>query len=225
MINRAVPAIALSAMLALVSGAARANLISDGNFSLGVSSSGTYTVGETLGDGAWTVTTGLETNVPGYSGIDLSYNSGDWQAPPSGGSSVDLDAYYPGGVTQTFATTAGDDYWVSFYLAGNPSNANNPNPIKQLQVTAESTTEDYSFDTSSTTTTNMGYVLEAFQFVATSDTTTLTFTSLDPSTQASGPVIGGVDVEAPEPASLALLLVGGFGIGLVRRHRSKIAAC
>jgi choice-of-anchor C domain-containing protein len=212
MTKRIYPALALAVLIACSGQAARANLISDGDFA--ADTQNFYAAGSTVG--AWTVTGDAYSG----SGIDLSQT--DWQAPPAGGGSVDLDGFSPGGITQSFATVAGQTYAVSFYLAGNPDGNNVA--IKPMAASAGDATQDFSFDTTSTSDSAMGYVLESFQFDATASTTTLSFTSLDSDGITNGAVVADIDVEAPEPASLALLTVGGLGIGVLRRRRAKVVA-
>src|SRR5207253_2366866 len=92
---------------------AQANLIANGNFASTCASATfcTYYAGDSTDIPGWTVTQGSVDLITGY-----------WQAPPSGGNSVDLDGLYQaGGLAQTsFATVSGAEYTVSFYLSGNP---------------------------------------------------------------------------------------------------------
>jgi hypothetical protein len=53
-----------------------------------------------------------------YYGVDVVEKS--FVAHHSGNYSVDLNSYRPGGVIQNLATTAGHQYTVSYWMAGNP---------------------------------------------------------------------------------------------------------
>ncbi|MEO1497135.1 MAG: choice-of-anchor C family protein [Planctomycetota bacterium] len=94
----------------------------------------------------------------------------------------------PGGIQQTFDTVAGASYRVVFDLAGNPDELpEDPAdfPVKSVRVSAGDTSEDYSFDTTDTTTTDMGWETRVFEFTATTDSTTLSFESLTPADSAA----------------------------------------
>lgn len=191
---------------------AQANLISNGNFVNCVSCSGQFS---TKSGGSTDITDWL---VTGHS-VDLILNY--WQVPPLGGNSVDLNGMGAGGVSQSFATVTGQQYLVSFYLAGNPDNNAN-DTLKTAVVSAGAASENFDFDTTSVSTGNMGWVLRSFVFAAISNTSTLAFSGLSQDT-FYGAAIGNVDVsETPEPASLLLMgiaLLSLFGYGAARARR------
>ncbi len=115
-----------------------------------------------------------------------------WQPAPGAGrknQTIDLNGLGPGTFAQSLATTAGILYSVSFYLAGNGEAAP---AIKTMDVDVNGTPiESYTFDTTNTSYSNMGWVAESFSFTATSVSTSLSFVS---TTLASdgGPVIADV---------------------------------
>jgi choice-of-anchor C domain-containing protein len=118
---------------------------------------------------------------------------------------VDLDGTAWGGISQDITTAANASYRVSFYLAGNffglPT-------VKQLRVSGAGSYEDYLFNTTGKSATNMGWVTHTFDFTASSTTTTLTFESMDTEGGAWGPVIDNVSIAdltgVPEPSTGAL---------------------
>jgi choice-of-anchor C domain-containing protein len=146
--------IAVIGILAVALGAAtaQANLITNGSFEEGtppgqyltVNAGGTAITGWTVGSG----------------GVD--YIGSYWQAA-DGSRSVDLSGNAPGFVSQSFATTAGATYTVSFYLAGNPDNSAD----KTIRVTYgpnENDFKDFTFTQAGHTLSNMGWVKEEFTF-------------------------------------------------------------
>ncbi|PKW16197.1 choice-of-anchor C domain-containing protein [Saccharopolyspora spinosa] len=135
--------------------------------------------------GAWRVTSG---------NVDL-IGAGYWQAA-EGDQSVDLNGTNAGAVSQTFTTVPGTTYMVTYSLAGNPEGS--PNLKTGKVLVSGQNFQDFSFDTTGKTTTNMGYVRRQVTFVATSTSTTLTFTSTTPNS-AWGPVIDDVTVKACPP--------------------------
>lgn len=128
---------------------------------------------------SWTVTQG-----------DVDYIGGYWQAS-NGVRSLDLSGYQAGAVSQTFGTVAGARYEVRFDLSGEPF-SHSP-VVKELRVSAADTSEDYTFDsTLSSSRSDMYWQEQVFEFTATSDTSTLTFTSL--SEGDAGPALDNVSV-------------------------------
>lgn len=142
-----------------------ANLLQNGSFESATSDPGASFVLHSAGDMGildWLVTTGNVHHVGTY-----------WEAQ-DGTRSVDLNGTQSGGIQQTFPTQIGQEYEVSFFLAGNPDG----DPLeKLLQVSADGTTLDFSFDTSGRTRTDMGYVMENFFFTANAPDVTLAFSS------------------------------------------------
>ncbi len=133
--------------------------------------------GDTSLDG-WTVEAGSVDWVGTY-----------WPAQ-DGSMSIDMSGLDSGTLSQTFATTIGSNYTVSFYMSGNPAG---PPAIKTLDLSATGgTVSSYSFDASGNTLSNMNWTQETYAFLATSASTKLTFTS---TTQFQyGPAIDNVVV-------------------------------
>ncbi|UCM89812.1 choice-of-anchor C family protein [Streptomyces marincola] len=135
----------------------------------------TYQAGQFIGP--WEVTAGA---------VDL-VDDGLWQ-PAEGDQSLDLNASDAGAVSQTFTTTPGETYTVTYALAGNT--AGGP-ALKTGQVRVDGqNVQDFSFDTTGRTPTAMGYIKRQVTFVATAPTTTLTFASTVGG--AYGPVVDDV---------------------------------
>ena len=171
--------------------AAAANVLSDGNFAYPSTSPNlflTFTAGQSIGP--WQVTSG---------DVDL-VSTGYWQAT-AGGQSVDLNGLTTGAIAQTFATTPGTKYTVTYSLAGNPIG---PPAVKTGEALIDGQDyQDFSFDTTGKTTTNMGYSTRGFTFVATGPSTTLTFASTTAGNSAWGPVLDNVVVQPLQMCSCA----------------------
>lgn len=134
-----------------------------------------------------------------------------WQAT-HGSSSVDLNGFDPGSVSQNIATIPGVQYTVQFDLAGNPGS---PQGVKTMVVSAGATSANYSFNTQGKSGTNMGWTAQTFTFTATVATTTLTFKSTyfgngNHPDKAQGPAIDNVRITwVPTPTTVTV----SFGPG------------
>jgi choice-of-anchor C domain-containing protein len=177
----------------------------------------TLSVGNTQITG-WTVIKGVYAAESELGGID--YIGTIWTAA-DGARSLDLDNLYAtGGVEQPFDTVPGAPYCVTFALAGNP--AGGP-VVKQVRVSGGASTQDYSFDITGKSFTNMGWVTEHFYFTAPGSTTTLKFQSLSPSGCAYGAALDNVTVEViPEPLTMASGLLAVSALGMYLRKRTRV---
>ncbi|MGW0776819.1 choice-of-anchor C family protein [Streptomyces sp. NPDC002835] len=138
----------------------------------------TYFAGQTMG--LWQVESGS---------VDLS-GAGFWEAA-EGDQSVDLNGRVAGTLSQTFTTEPGTRYTVTYSLAGNPGGEPT---VKTGEVLIDGQNfQDFTFNTTGKTFTNMGYVTRQFTFVANNPSTKLTFASS--TVGFAGPVLDDVKVE------------------------------
>jgi choice-of-anchor C domain-containing protein len=169
------------------------NLIANGSFEEASVSPGSFVdlpAGSTaLKD--WTVT---------LNHIDYA-NAGLWLAS-NGSHSLDLEGSACntrttteclGGVKQTFATVKGQNYDVSFDLAGNPYGGSK---VKTLKVSAAGQSMNFTFDISGHNVRSMGWKIQHWTFTAQYAATTLEFDSADsiPNLSGWGPALDNVIV-------------------------------
>jgi len=198
------------ALMLLGGNALAAELVTNGNFqtSANIGAFENLSAGSTAING-WTVTNGSIDWIGTY-----------WQAPPSGGKSLDMDGNHPGAVSQTLELVLGQTYTVSFYLAGNPA----IHSLKTLDVQLGSDTQQFTFNSSGKNFTSMGWVLESFTTTYTGGPSSITFASKDAYSSLAGPAIGGVSVTStPLPAALffvAPALAGVFGFSRRKANNS-----
>jgi choice-of-anchor C domain-containing protein len=155
------------------------------------------TSGHTLGP--WTV---------GGGGID--WIGGYWQ-PYEGNGSIDLSGNHPGNISTTlWGTIAGEQYTLSFYLAGNPDQAG----PKSLAVVIPGVQQEIFTFSAANSALSMGWIEETFNFTASANDTVLTFMANPFVDSPYGPALDAVTVSSaiPEPASM---LTAGVGLLLV----------
>lgn len=158
----------------------------------------TRTAGQSIGP--WTVTKG-----------SVDHTGAGYWAAADGDQVVDLNGSEAGGVAQTFATTPGTRYKVTYSLAGNFSGGP---AVKTGRVLVNGVNaQNFSFDATGKTALDMGYSTETFEFSATVPQTTLAFdstTGTAASPSAYGPVLDAVSVSAeccnncPNPAAATI---------------------
>ena len=152
----------------------------------------------------WTVTAG-----------SVDWIDGWWPAQ-DGSYSIDMNGTVAQGVSgagtlaQTFTTVAGATYDVSFYMAGNNDSLTSTTIMKLDVQASDNSPQTYSFDTYGHDYVNMGWTLETYQFIASSDTTTLTFTSDMSPTSNAGPALDNVTISQPYASSGAECKDGGY---------------
>ena len=171
------------------------NLINNGSFEIGQDPGGNFTA---LSPGA--------TNITDWTVIGpVDYVGGVWQAS-DGSRSVDLNELSAGEIQQTFNTIVGENYTVTFDLAGNPQGGPT---LKSMTVLAAGASADFTFDISGKSTSNMGWETKTWMFTATGSTTTLSFISNNDGN--AGPALDNVSVsetfvtDVHEPQTLMML--------------------
>ena len=160
---KSVAGLAVFVLVAMTASASvRANLLTNGSFEAGpviaeLSGFVDLPVGSTAIAG-WTVTrdeidyigTSFWQHADGIRSLDLNGTSG------------------VGGIAQSFTTDPGVAYLVTFDLAGSPGGA----PVKGMAVTAVGQSQDFSFDSTSQTVSDMGWIGRSWTFTADSTATT-----------------------------------------------------
>lgn len=180
---------ATSVLLASAGATASAQTVSrfdDGSFEYPRATANSFaslSAGQAIGP--WQVTAGS---------VDL-IGAGFWQAA-EGDQSVDLNGSNSGAVAQTFTTVPGTTYTVTYALAGNPGGA--PALKTGSALIDGQNFQDFSFNTTGKTFTNMGYVNRQFTFRATGSATVVAFASTTPDS-AYGPVVDDVRIQPCAP--------------------------
>jgi choice-of-anchor C domain-containing protein len=151
----------------------------------------------------------------------VDYIGSYWQAS-DGTRSVDLDGYQSGngGIQQMISTIPSRQYRVAFDLAGNPDGGP---PVKTMRLSAiggSTQTQDFTFDASGSSRTDMGWTSKQWSFVADASSTILRFESITDGTSYGygyGPVLDNVSV-VPVPGALLLGVLGLGATGLRLRR-------
>ena len=206
----------LLAGAALLLGAQSAHAVSitNGSFELGTAPNAA--IGFTaLGAGApditgWTI---------GHAGVD--YIGTAWQAS-DGARSVDMSNLDAGSLSQELnGLTIGQDYTVSFDMAGNPTGSP---ALKTMQVSVSGVLPKlYAFDVTGHDKDNMGWARFVYTFTATATSGTLEFLSLVHT--ANGPALDNVSIAAtPIPGAILLFGSALSGMGFLGYRRKKLEA-
>jgi choice-of-anchor C domain-containing protein len=173
--------------------------------------------------GSFTTLSAGDTAITGWlvGGAGVDYIGTYWQAS-QGSRSVDLSALGAGSLSQILGgLTIGQTYQVTFDLAGNPDAGAS---TKVAVVTDGGTTTTYDFLQGANTKSSMGWTMHTFNFKATGENATLTFSSAEEN--AYGPALDNVSIfgAVPEPATWAMMIVGFGVVGASLRNRRRALA-
>ncbi len=118
----------------------------------------------------------------------------------------------------SFLTNPGSIYLVEFDLSSNPVNY-----TANLNVTAGSITQGFSFNGNGKSVQNMGWVRQSFSFTASGANTNLIFADVTSGVPGwFGPAIDNVSVTLiPEPGTILLLGSGFLGLGFIGWYRRR----
>jgi choice-of-anchor C domain-containing protein len=219
---RVQPFVRVLAPLVLAAGAsnALAAAFQNGSFESVVLGSGVDYTTLAAGSGnltGWTIEFGSVDHIRNY-----------WQ-PAAGQQSVDLFGNEQGRILQTFDTTPGQQYQVSFQYSINPDGGGTPRGVIVAALDGGSTLfqNNYAY-AGSATRQNMDWRSQSFEFTATGAQTTLRFGAYDvqqPNQCCYGAALDNVQVAAvPEAHEWAMMLAGLGLIGWVASRRRGTAS-
>ncbi len=140
------------------------------------------------------------TGIPGWTIVSGSVDiqGASWFDPYQGAQSLDLDGSHPGSIEQSFATTIGTTYQLSFAYANNPDSRGTFDGPQTADVTVTDsggkTLLSSTVSHTGSTPTDMNYQLFTETFVADTTMTTLKFTSTDPYSSNNGIALDDVTV-------------------------------
>ena len=198
----------LGAAAAMLPGSSQAALFTNGSFEQGAFTGASF---DTVFAGS-----------PAITGWTVGLNSVDWIGsywnPQNGNRSIDLSGNGNGSLSQTFDTTIGQTYNVTFYVAGNPDGGPT---IKTFDRGVNVLFSD-TFDNTGFTKQAMGWTPYSFTFEASGLTSTLTFIST--TGDAYGAALDNVSVTpVPEASTWAMMILGFLGVGFVAYRRKSSA--
>jgi hypothetical protein len=205
--------VAVAAVFCLGATAHASNLLADGGFEA-AGGGNIYYAGQSIDGGAWTVTLG-DTYID---------NADPYVYDGSNAANLTLaNLYVPNSLSQTVATTVGQEYVISFFANSDSSNTfavtENGTDISGLPTSIV----DNGFPSANTDGNSALFVDYTSSFIATSASTELTFTATgDPGIGSpdGSVMIDDVVLQAtPEPGSILLTLTGIAALALVAARK------
>jgi choice-of-anchor C domain-containing protein len=198
----------------LCSGAARADVVTNGSFEFGINNpaSGSFE----------TIPGASSSSITGWTVVgSVDWINGYWQAS-DGTHSVDMNGLALGGVQQSITTVIGQAYRLTFDLSANPDHLDSKPDSRQLQAAAGAISGffNYNFDVPPNSHSNMNWASYFLDFTATSTTTLLSFNSTSGQNCCFGPALDNVAVTAiPEASTWAMMILGFAGVGFMAYRR------
>jgi choice-of-anchor C domain-containing protein len=163
----------------------------------------------------WTVTNGS---------VETDVTIPTFLAPTASGNpqNLDLDGDSAGTIAQSFATTPGQAYSLTFFYSNNPYG---PGAAATVSV-SDSSLNPLVITHTDAIAGSLDWQTVQVTFLASGASSTLTFASNDPASNTTGILLDNVSVASvPEPSSFALLSLGGIGLAaFVRRQRNRRTA-
>lgn len=186
-----------------------ASLITNGSFEIG-NTGGSFTT-ESAGSTditGWTVASG-----------SVDYINSYWAAS-DGLRSIDIAGSSVGALSQSFATTAGQSYVVSFDLSSNPD-LRGPRDLL-VSIDGDGPLVFTHPGATGKDAAGMNWTAQSFSFLAGGPLTTIMFTTNGTAQGAYGPALDNVSIlGVPEPAAWALMLAGFGLVGGAMRRRQR----
>lgn len=164
---------------------------------------------------------GDNTSITGWTvgGNSVDYIGTYWQNNGNSGNSIDLSGNGPGWIEQAISVIDGQQYKVTFYLAGNPDG---PPPVKPVNVYIDGVL-NYAptFTLGSSTRAQMNWLEYSFVYTASGTTDVLRFESTSGS--AYGAALDDVSIAAvPEASTWLMMLLGFVGVGFASYRQRQI---
>jgi choice-of-anchor C domain-containing protein len=179
----------------------RDNLVFNGSFELGLAAPGQLDAPNSTAIAGWTVQSG-----------SIDYYGNAWVAA-DGERSLDMNGSAPGTLSQQVSGfMVGQTYRLTFLMAGNPYFIPPLPAVKRLRASVGSASQEYSFDATGHSDSNLGWSLRTLDFAASNSTLTLEFTSLTEG--AGGPALDNVSITVlinpPPPATNCVTAPAGL---------------
>ena len=125
---------------------------------------------------------------------------GTYWVASDGSRSIDLNGTAAGSIKQTFATTVGATYEVTFDLSGNPEGTPGTRVVRVSATGSGTPSQDFTYDTvaKANTLADMKWESKTYTFIAGSTSTTLMFTSQ--TAGSNGPALDKIAIDETLPA-------------------------